>query len=182
MDSSVNSLYPIHQIGSDGFSWWIGQVESNKQDDPKRSGRYRVRIIGQHLKTGDNATPTSELPWAHIMMPVTTPFVEGGTSGASPGLKRGCFVCGFYLDNDKQKPIIMGSIGGTKSATKESNDDEGGPLNFKAVKDPEIVPQRDRSVGNQSGKDENGGNTDKGVTDTDKADEPKGAPPILIAA
>lgn len=183
MDSSVNSLYPIHQIGSDGFSWWIGQVETNKQDDPKRSGRYRVRIIGQHLKTGDNATPTSELPWAHIMMPVTTPFVEGGTSGASPGLKRGCFVCGFYLDNDKQKPIIMGSLGGTKSATKESQDDPGsGPLNFTAVKDPEVVPQRDRSLDNQSGKDSGGGNTDKGVVDSDRADTPKGAPPILVAA
>ena len=51
MDQSLSSLYPIHKIGSDGFSWWIGQVETNKKDDPKRSGRYRVRIIGQHLKT-----------------------------------------------------------------------------------------------------------------------------------
>lgn len=182
MDSSVNSLYPIHQIGSDGFSWWIGQVETSKQDDPKRSGRFRVRIIGQHLKTGDNATPTEELPWAHTMMPVTTPYIEGGTGGASPGLKRGCFVVGFYVDNDKQKPIIMGSVGGVKNATKESNDDTGGPLNFKAVKDPEIVPQRDRSVDNQEGKGEDGGNTDKGVVDSDKADTKGGAPPILIAA
>ena len=184
MDSSVNSLYPIHQIGSDGFSWWIGQVETNKKDDPKRSGRYRVRIIGQHLKTGDNATPTDELPWAHSMMPVTTPYIEGGTSGASPGLKRGCFVIGFYIDNDQQKPIIMGSVGGVKNATKESNEDDtgSGPLNFKAVKDPEVVPQRDRSVDNQGGKGEDGGNTDKGVVDTDKADTKGGAPPILIAA
>ena len=121
MDQSLSSLYPIHQIGSDGFSWWIGQVETNKKDDPKRSGRFRVRIIGQHLKTGENATPTEDLPWAHLMMPVTTPFIEGGTGGASPGLQRGCFVVGFYLDNDKQKPIIMGSVGGVKGATKVSN-------------------------------------------------------------
>jgi hypothetical protein len=184
MDQSVASLYPIHQIGSDGFSWWIGQVETDKKDDPKRSGRYRVRIIGQHLKTGENATPTDELPWAHIMMPVTTPFIEGGTGGASPGLKRGCFVVGFYLDNDKQKPIIMGSIGGVKGATKESNDDENGsgPLNFKAVKDPKINPQQNRSTETQKGKNKEGANTDKGVVDADQADKKGGAPPILLAA
>ena len=184
MDQSLASLYPIHQIGSDGFSWWIGQVESNKKDDPKRSGRYRVRIIGQHLKTGDNATPTAELPWAHVMMPVTTPFIEGGTGGASPGLKRGCFVVGFYLDNDKQKPIIMGSVGGVKGATKESNDDDNpsAPLNFKAVKDPNTNPKQNRSVDTPEGKNKSGGNTDKGVIDADQADKKGGAPPVLLAA
>jgi len=184
MDQSLSSLYPIHQIGSDGFSWWIGQVETNKKDDPKRSGRYRVRIIGQHLKTGDNATSTEELPWAHIMMPVTTPFIEGGTGGASPGLQRGCFVVGFYLDNDKQKPVIMGSIGGVKGATKDSFQDENpsAPLNFKPVVDPKTNPKQNRSADTQSGKNKSGANTDKGVVDADKADLKDGAPPILLAA
>ena len=183
MDQSLSSLYPIHQIGSDGFSWWIGQVETNKKDDPKRSGRFRVRIIGQHLKTGENATPTEDLPWAHLMMPVTTPFIEGGTGGASPGLQRGCFVVGFYLDNDKQKPIIMGSVGGVKGATKVSNVDPGsGPLNFTPFVDPKVNPQQNRSVETQSGKNDDGANTDKGVVDADKADQKNGAPPILLAA
>lgn len=184
MDQSLSSLYPIHQIGSDGFSWWIGQVETNKKDDPKRSGRYRVRIIGQHLKTGDNATSTEELPWAHIMMPVTTPFIEGGTGGASPGLQRGCFVVGFYLDNDKQRPVIMGSIGGVKGATKESfqDDNPSAPLNFKPVLDPKTNPKQNRSADTQDGKNKSGGNTDKGVIDADKADLKDGAPPILLAA
>ena len=183
MDQSLSSLYPIHQIGSDGFSWWIGQVETNKKDDTKRSGRFRVRIIGQHLKTGENATPTEDLPWAHLMMPVTTPFIEGGTGGASPGLQRGCFVVGFYLDNDKQKPIIMGSVGGVKGATKVSNVDPGsGPLNFTPFVDPKVNPQQNRSVETQSGKNDDGANTDKGVVDADKADQKNGAPPILLAA
>lgn len=184
MDQSLSSLYPIHQIGSDGFSWWIGQVETNKKDDPKRSGRYRVRIIGQHLRTGDNATSTEELPWAHIMMPVTTPFIEGGTGGASPGLQRGCFVVGFYLDNDKQKPVIMGSIGGVKGATKDSfqDDNPSAPLNFKPVIDPKTNPKQNRSADTQSGKNKSGANTDKGVVDADKADLKDGAPPILLAA
>ena len=61
MDPALSSLFPIHQIGADGFSWWIGQIESNKNEDPKNSGRYKVRIVGQHLKSGD-ATPTAQLP------------------------------------------------------------------------------------------------------------------------
>jgi hypothetical protein len=120
MDPALSSLFPIHQIGADGFSWWIGQVESNKNEDPKNSGRYRVRIVGQHLKSGD-ATPTNQLPWAQVMMPVTTPFSDGGKTGASVGLNLGNWVVGFYVDNDKQKPIIMGSIGHTAGATKLEN-------------------------------------------------------------
>ena len=120
MDPALSSLFPVHQIGADGFSWWVGQIESAKSGDPKNSGRYRVRIVGQHLKDCD-ATPPDQLPWAQVMMPVTTPFSDGGTSGASVGLKEGNWVIGFYLDNDKQKPIIMGSIGHTAGATKREN-------------------------------------------------------------
>ena len=32
----MSGLYPINQIGSDGFSWWIGQIESEKKDDEKK--------------------------------------------------------------------------------------------------------------------------------------------------
>ena len=123
MDPALSSLFPIHQIGADGFSWWIGQIESNKNEDPKNSGRYRVRIVGQHLKSGD-ATPTSELPWAQVMLPVTTPFSDGGKTGASVGLNLGNWVVGFYVDNDRQKPIIMGSVGHTAGATKLENVEE----------------------------------------------------------
>ena len=120
MDPALSSLFPIHQIGADGFSWWIGQIESNKNEDPKNSGRYKVRIVGQHLKSGD-ATPTAQLPWAQVMLPVTTPFSDGGKTGASVGLNLGNWVVGFYVDNDRQKPIIMGSIGHTAGATKLEN-------------------------------------------------------------
>lgn len=122
MDQALSSLFPIHQIGSDGFNWWIGQVESNKNADYKLSARYRVRIVGQHLKECD-AVRTDELPWANVMMPVTSPFTDGLTTGASVGLEQGNWVVGFYLDNDKQKPIIMGSIGHTKASTIIKNVD-----------------------------------------------------------
>ena len=51
------------------------------------------------------------------MMPVNVPFMPGNVGGAHPQLIKGCWVIGFYLDNDKQKPIIMGSIGQTPGAT-----------------------------------------------------------------
>lgn len=116
MDPVLSSLFPVHKIGSDGFNWWVGQIESKKGEDPKNSGRYRVRIIGQHLKDC-NAVPSDKLPWANVMMPVTTPFSDGGVTGASVSLDIGNWVIGFYLDNDRQKPIILGSIGHTAGAT-----------------------------------------------------------------
>ena len=75
----LNQLYPMNQIGSDGFAWWIGQIESpmhsedgKENKDPKRSGRYKVRIIGHHPRSCQ-AVESKDLPWAITMMPVTTP-------------------------------------------------------------------------------------------------------------
>lgn len=123
MDPALSTQYPVHKIGSDGFSWWVGQIESGKNDDPKNSGRYRVRIVGTHLKDA-NSTPSDQLPWANVMLPATTPWSDGGKTGASIGLDIGNWVIGFFLDNDKQKPMIMGSIGHTAGATLLENVEE----------------------------------------------------------
>jgi hypothetical protein len=150
MDPALSSLFPIHQIGSDGFAWWIGQVESNKGEDPKNSGRYRVRIVGQHLKDCD-ATPTDQLPWANVMMPVTTPWSDGGVTGATIDLRQGNWVMGCYLDNDRQKPLIMGSIGHTAGATKKENvekDPSPGETckSFTTFLSPNINPQLHKAM------------------------------------
>lgn len=146
MDPLLSSLFPINQIGSDGFNWWVGQVESNKNADPKNSGRYKVRIVGQHLKDCD-ATSTEELPWANVMMPVTAPFTDGGVTGATVDLRQGNWVIGFYMDSDKQKPIIMGSIGHTAGATLVKNvekDPSPGETckSFTTYFDPNINPYK----------------------------------------
>ena len=48
-----------HQLGFDGFIWFIGVVES--KDDPMHAGRCKVRIFGWHDKNTDNLS-TDDLP------------------------------------------------------------------------------------------------------------------------
>ncbi len=119
MDEALSRLMPIHRIGNDGFPWWIGQVEGTVDDDKNNKGgyRYKVRIVGDHPGSKD-LLPTAALPWATVMMPVNVPFMPGNIAGACAQLIEGCYVIGFYIDEDKQKPIILGSIGQTPGATK----------------------------------------------------------------
>ena len=104
IDSALNELFPIHQIGSDGFRWWIGQVEST--EDPKKSGRCKVRIVGIHPKSCLGVS-TEDLPWAISTFPVTTPHVPGAATTVSNKLSKGVWVIGFFLDNERQNPCIV---------------------------------------------------------------------------
>ena len=92
-------------MGLDGFIWFVGVVES--RNDPAQLGRVQVRCLGYH--TADkNLIPTADLPWAHVMHPVTDPSMQG--LGNSPSfLVEGSWVVGFFSDaREKQQPIIMG--------------------------------------------------------------------------
>jgi len=119
MDQLLSHIVPSQRIGSDGFNWWIGQIEGTATDEENNKGGYRfkVRIVGDHPGS-EEILATKDLPWANVMMPVNVPFIPGNAGGAHPQLQIGCWVVGFYLDNDKQKPLIMGSIGQTPGATK----------------------------------------------------------------
>ena len=123
MDDALSRLLPTQRIGDDGFSWWVGQVEKDANDEENNKGgyRYKVRIVGDHPKSRE-ILDTKDLPWATVMMPVTVPFMPGNIGGGHPQLIPGCWVTGFYLDNDRQKPIIMGSIGVVPGATSTIND------------------------------------------------------------
>ena len=101
-------------MGLDGFIWFVGVVED--RNDPDQLGRVRVRCLGFHT---DNLTalPTSDLPWAHVMHPVTDPSMHG--MGNSPSfLIEGSWVVGFFRDSkEKQQPLIIGTLPGVpKSA------------------------------------------------------------------
>ena len=99
----------INFMGLDGFVWFTGVVED--RNDPEYLGRVRVRCVGYHT---DSITelPTAELPWAHVMHPVTDPSMHG--MGNTPSfLVEGTWVVGFFRDaEDKQQPIILGSLPG----------------------------------------------------------------------
>ena len=121
-DESLSRLVPSYLIGNDGFNWWIGQIEESAANTGGKGGwRYKVAIVGEHPKEKD-LVETKKLPWATVMMPVNAPFMPGNIGGASSQLIPGCWVIGFYMDNDKTKPIIMGSIGQGPGATTVKNE------------------------------------------------------------
>ena len=107
-------------MGQDGFIWFVGVVED--RDDPERIGRVRVRCLGFHTEDL-NSLPTAELPWAHVMHPVTDPSMHG--MGSTPSfLVEGSWVIGFFRDaQEKQQPIIIGSLPGVPES--EANDKVG---------------------------------------------------------
>jgi len=96
-------------MGQDGFIWFVGVVED--RNDPERIGRVRVRCLGFHTEDLISL-PTADLPWAHVMHPVTDPSMQG--MGSTPSfLVEGSWVIGFFRDaQEKQQPIIIGSLPG----------------------------------------------------------------------
>lgn len=87
-----------HSLGLDGFIWWMGVVES-VDSDVLAVGRTKVRIFNHH--TADtNQLPTSDLPWAYPLMPVTH-------ATNTPTYRAGDWVVGFFLDGRiGQQPMI----------------------------------------------------------------------------
>ena len=100
-------------MGKDGFQWFVGVVEDRQ--DPKKLGRVRVRCLGYHSENISDL-PTSDLPWAHPMNPITSATVSG--VGHTPlGMVEGTWVVGFFQDADEaQQPIIIGTLPGVPSS------------------------------------------------------------------
>ena len=89
----------------------IGCVEN--RNDPLRLGRCKVRIVGLHTED-KTVLPTDDLPWAYPMMPISSASMNG--IGWSPtGVVQGSWVICTFLDDAKQQPIMMGTIGGIPS-------------------------------------------------------------------
>ena len=96
-------------MGKDGFTWFVGVVEDRQ--DPQKLGRLRVRCLGYHTKDLGKL-PTADLPWAHVMNPITSATVSG--VGQTPlGCVEGTWVVGFFTDgHEAQMPMIMGTLPG----------------------------------------------------------------------
>jgi len=95
--------------GKDGYVWWNGVVED--RNDPLMIGRCKVRILGWH--TADKAElPTDNLPWAQVLMPITSAS-QTGVGHAPVGPVEGTWVMGFYRDGElAQEPVMVGTLPG----------------------------------------------------------------------
>lgn len=116
-------LFDSGLLGS-SFHWWIGQIaddsvwrenivckpHASETENVGWGRRYKVRILGLHDQ-GETEIPSKDLPWANVMMPVTS----GGSlnnSGQTPALRQGNMVFGFFMDGSAMTvPIIMGVMG-----------------------------------------------------------------------
>ena len=105
-------------MGKDGFTWFVGCVED--RNDPERLGRVRVRCLGYHTED-KTKIPTEDLPWASVMMPVTTPSMNG--LGETPSfLTPGSWVIGFFTDSQTmQEPVVMGTLPGRNSVDRDKS-------------------------------------------------------------
>ena len=108
-------------FGKDKFTPFIGVVED--VNDPKQSGRCKVRCVGWHPKVkqgeeGSDGLTTDDLPWAKVGMPVT--HAQQSRIGGKHGLLPGCWVIGFFLDGEEaQDPFILTTFNFTASASEE---------------------------------------------------------------
>ena len=89
------------------FAWFTGVVEDVA--DPKEMGRVRVRCFGYH--TADKTQiPTDKLPWAVVMLPMTSASMSGLGRSAT-GVLQGSWVIGFFRDGSSaQDPVILGTV------------------------------------------------------------------------
>jgi len=89
------------------FYWFFGVIE-DRRDFDLQLGRVRVRILNAH-SAYTNDIKREELPWAQIIMPVTSASVSG--IGMSPtGIVDGAYVFGFFRDGHLcQLPVILGT-------------------------------------------------------------------------
>ena len=99
----------LNFMGRNGFLWFVGVVEDRQ--DPQYAGRIRVRALGHH--TSDKTKlPTSDLPWAAVMLPISSSGISG--IGQTPlGLVEGSWVFGYFRDGERcQEPLVLGSLPG----------------------------------------------------------------------
>lgn len=94
-------------IYGNSFHWFTGVVEDI--NDPEEMGRYKVRCFGYHTENKEYIK-TEDLPWAHVMLPITSASMTGIGQSAT-GILQGSWVVGFFRDGaNAQDPLIIGSV------------------------------------------------------------------------
>lgn len=92
---------------ANNFVWFTGVVEDI--NDPLEMGRVKVRCFGFHSEYKTDIK-TEDLPWANVMMPITSAGMTQIGQSAT-GLLQGSWVVGFFRDGTGcQDPLVMGSL------------------------------------------------------------------------
>ena len=99
-----------------GTNIYLGIVED--RNDPEKLGRVRVRIIGIHSPSQSDL-PTAALPWSTVMLPSTSPGMNG--MGQNPFLVEGSWVVVMFMDSEYQEPLVLGSIAGKTTEKRDKN-------------------------------------------------------------
>ena len=104
----------------DQTRWFIGVVV-NVKDDPEKLGRVKVRVFGVYDDIDE-----ADLPWAQIVVPVTTGIHKG--QGQNLGILKGTQVFGMFLDGkNSQLPMVIGTVPKTGDTNEKAK--ENYPLN-----------------------------------------------------
>jgi len=137
------------------FVWFTGIVKDI--NDPKNLNRVKVQALGFY----DDSIAVDDLPWATVMMPVTSASVKG--NGGNHHLEAevkdndgniteaGSWVVGFFRDGPSaQDPMVMGSIAtqtkGTPDIPKRSYPNPSVAAKVKAVLLEEPIPSINNKV------------------------------------
>ena len=174
----VGSLFNSGILGQ-SFNWWMGQIADDstwreninagkfedKEAVPGWGYRYKVRIMGLH----DRATEvieSEELPWATVMYPITGGGGQAGTF-ATPAIRQGNIVFGFFMDGgQEQVPVIMGILGNNLQTLLQTKTELTGGLAYSGVSgyaEPEKpkleaedrVPDGDKTISKPGSKEQN---------------------------
>lgn len=106
---------------------YTGVIED--RNDPLKLGRCKVRVVGLHTHDATKLS-TADLPWAIPMQPITSAALSG--IGTTPlGLIEGTWVVVMFQDEDKQFPIIIGSIGGIPQSSSDDISVDDSTLKIK---------------------------------------------------
>jgi len=102
------SLISPNFLGKESFRWFIGRV-SQYVSTEKGGYKAKVRIIGHHPGS-KNVIDESDLPWAHVLVPLHLGAGSKGT-GMNANIDGGETVIGFFMDGDNgQQPVIIGAL------------------------------------------------------------------------
>ena len=114
MGSRRNVMIPSNFIEyyGDQTRWFLGSVVD--VNDPLKLGRVKVRVYGVHdsydsKETEKYSISDEDLPWAQIVVPVTTGVHKG--KGQYLGILKGTQVFGMFLDGkSSQLPMVIGTV------------------------------------------------------------------------